>query len=165
MDEEFEALRPRLRRKAQQALRDPGLADDAVQETWIKIRQSRNVRQLQALSYSALASVIADLAKRRSREPPPTDQVRDWAADDDPSRGPDWNAMKLAVLHAIKALAPREREVVYLRFWREMTVKDVAATLNIGTESVKELQHRALQKLAQRLAYLHKTERFFDGRA
>ncbi len=51
----------------------------------------------------------------------------------------------------IRRLPHRQRQVVTLRFYAELTTDEVAATLHISAGSVKSHLHRALNTLRDRL--------------
>jgi len=51
------------------------------------------------------------------------------------------------VLVALATLAPRQREVVVLRYWSDLSEADIAATLGISRGSVKSTASRALDAL------------------
>ena len=53
------------------------------------------------------------------------------------------------VLRAIRTLRKEEQDLIRLRYWSEMTFKEIAAILNITENSAKVRHHRALKKLGQ----------------
>ena len=52
---------------------------------------------------------------------------------------------------AIACLPPRQRAVVVLRFWNDMTVDAIAETLGWPAGSVKSTLHRAMKNLKEEL--------------
>lgn len=54
------------------------------------------------------------------------------------------------MLTALRALPGRQREVLTLRFYLDLSEAEIAATLGIGTGSVKTHAHRGLNTLAAR---------------
>jgi RNA polymerase sigma-70 factor (ECF subfamily) len=52
---------------------------------------------------------------------------------------------------AIVRLPPRQRAVVVLRFWHDMTVDAIAETLGWPAGSVKSTLHRAMKRLKEEL--------------
>jgi RNA polymerase sigma-70 factor (sigma-E family) len=55
--------------------------------------------------------------------------------------------LKLALLGALSALAPRQRAVLYLRFYEDLTEVEVARQLGCSVGAVKRSGHDALQRL------------------
>jgi RNA polymerase sigma factor (sigma-70 family) len=68
------------------------------------------------------------------------------SAPDDP-----WEAVatNVTLVQGLKALSPRQREVVLLRYAGDMSERQVAESLGIGVETVKEHTSRALASLRQ----------------
>jgi RNA polymerase sigma-70 factor (sigma-E family) len=61
-----------------------------------------------------------------------------------------------ALIGALRALGPRQRAVVVLRYWLDLTEAEVAATLNCSVGTVKSQASRAL-------ATLRKSAELVDG--
>lgn len=55
------------------------------------------------------------------------------------------------VLEALTTLAPRQREVVVLRYWSGLTEAEIATTLGISTGTVKSTASRALAAIEKTL--------------
>ena len=56
-----------------------------------------------------------------------------------------------SVIAALRSLPRRQREVLVLRYWSELSEAEIAATLGISAGSVKTHAHRGLTTLGQRL--------------
>ncbi|MFO7167980.1 MAG: sigma-70 family RNA polymerase sigma factor [Chloroflexota bacterium] len=56
------------------------------------------------------------------------------------------------VSRVMNDLTDEQRQVLHLRFMRELSIQEVASRLGRSEGSVKALQHRGLQSLARRLA-------------
>jgi len=54
--------------------------------------------------------------------------------------------------HAMKMLEPRERKIIYYRFFKEMSQTEVARRLDISQMHVSRLQQKALKKLKELLS-------------
>jgi RNA polymerase sigma factor (sigma-70 family) len=55
------------------------------------------------------------------------------------------------VLTALRSLPDRQREVLTLRFYLDLSEAEIAETLGISSGSVKTHAHRGMAALAQRL--------------
>lgn len=53
--------------------------------------------------------------------------------------------------HAVMRLPAKQRAVVVLRFWQDMTIEAIAETLCRPAGSVKSTLHRALRRLEEDL--------------
>jgi len=54
---------------------------------------------------------------------------------------------KIAIQQAMADLSPREREVIYLRFFLELTYDEICQSLNLSYQVVMNYVHRALKAL------------------
>jgi RNA polymerase sigma-70 factor (ECF subfamily) len=52
-----------------------------------------------------------------------------------------------ALYQAVQQLRPDDREIIYLRYFLELSVEDAAQTVNIAEGTVKSRLHRALKRL------------------
>ena len=84
--------------------------------------------------------VVRDRVRPLRPVPPPTVGSPEAAAEQhDDER---------AVLTALKALPTRQREVLALRYWMELSEAEIADALGISAGSVKTHAHRGLKSLA-----------------
>jgi RNA polymerase sigma-70 factor (sigma-E family) len=138
---------PRLVRLAYGITGDRGLAEDLAQtalanayKSWSRVRRAedpdaylrrivinahrgglRKRRVIEQLSESPPAAIVADPASQHSERAP--------------------------VIAALLTLPRRQREVLVLRFWLDLTEAQVAATLGCSVGNVKSQASRALAKL------------------
>ena len=56
-----------------------------------------------------------------------------------------------AVLTAVLRLPARQREVLVLRYWADLSERDIAAALGVGVGTVKSAAHRGLAALARQV--------------
>jgi RNA polymerase sigma-70 factor (sigma-E family) len=81
------------------------------------------------------------VAEDLSGDPP---EPRDPGGGADSSPGPEERS---ALLDALRVLGPRQRAVVVLRYWLDMSEAETAAALNCSTGTVKSQASRALATL------------------
>jgi len=143
-----EAAWPGLYRTAYLILGEHQLAEDLVQTTLTKTYASwAQVREPgAALGYArvVLAHTAASWFRRRSwRNEHPTESLPDGAptaAQPDPSDRP-------ALMEALARLPARQRAVVVLRYYDDLSVREVAHALGCSEGTVKSQTHHAMSQL------------------
>jgi RNA polymerase sigma-70 factor (sigma-E family) len=156
------AIRPRLRRQAFVLCGDWHEADDLVQDTFIALyrRWPRLARRDELDQYAHTVLVRAFVSLRRrvrwrrevlSPDPPDRPQYRDDAPD-----------LRISILVPLRRLPPRQRAVVVLRFWEDLSVQQTAAVLRISPGTVASQTYKALATLREGLNGLREESR--DGR-
>ena len=136
---------PSLYRTAYLLLGDRGLAEDLVQTalaktyaSWGKVRDPGAAR---AYARTTLVNTAWSWFRKRGwRAELPTERVESGSYDEDPSARP---AMAAALAH----LAPRQRAVVVLRFYEDLSVAETARALHCSEGTVKSQTSDALTKL------------------
>lgn len=122
-------------------VRDTGTAEEIVQDSFVAVhgRWGRLREPEKALAYLRQAVVNRSRSELRHRAV----VVRHSARDATPATGPDVDEKSIAtdrrgaVLDALRALPRRQREVLALRFYLELSEAEIADTLGISRGSVK----------------------------
>ena len=138
---------PRLLHLADLLTGDRGVAEDLLQTVltrtylrWSAVRQGNPFGYVRA----GLVNARTDWLRRgRHRERPS-------AAPPDPRTSPDHAtqiAGRDAIQRAMSGLTPRERSVVVLRYFEDLTESEIARTLGVAPGTVKSTCARALSKL------------------
>lgn len=151
---EFAASRrPELRRFAYALCGDWHAADDIVQialsrlyRAWPRIHRAAAE---DAYARRTIARTAIDQSRRPSRREHPVAEHHDNAVHL-AARQPDLDG-GMDVLQALDALAPRQRQVVVMRHWLDMSVEETAATLRISEGTVKSQTARALARMRELL--------------
>ncbi|MEE1942609.1 SigE family RNA polymerase sigma factor [Streptomyces sp. TRM 70361] len=78
----------------------------------------------------------------------PTDMPPDVASMED---GTEQHADRALLLDILQVLAPKQRGVVVLRHWEQLSTEETAAALGISPGTVKSTLHRALARLREEL--------------
>lgn len=140
---------------------DPGLVEDLAADVWIRaLRGLHRVERSATTPLAWLVTVARNLLTdhwKRARV------QREWLFDDitaaagDRSSSDDTEATILSYLSdralytAMNRLPERHREVLVLRFMRQMSVDETAAALGLNEGAVKALQFRATRALTRLL--------------
>ena len=148
-DEQFtefvHATWPSLYRTAYLLIGDRAEAEDLVQTALAKTYASwGKVRELEAApgyARTTLVNTATSWFRRRSwRNERPTEHLPDISVSHDPSDRP-------ALMDALAQLPPRQRAVVVLRYYEDLSVAQTAAALDISEGTVKSQTSEALARL------------------
>jgi RNA polymerase sigma-70 factor (sigma-E family) len=140
------ARSPHLLRVAYLLTRDWATAEDVLQtalvKTWFAWRRVHGnpdpyVRKI-------IANTFMSLMRRRWTHEVVTDTLPDRAV-----AGPDHYAEQEALWQLLGRLPARQRAVLVLRYFEDLTVEETAATLDITEGTVKSQASRALAKLRE----------------
>ena len=154
----FEKLYKRYARSvfglALRRLGDRGRAEDAVQETFASIwRSARSYKPDRGAGapwlYAVARNAIVD--RSRARNEPPAEAPDEASTD----RGPDERAeaawLQWRIHRALETLPEREREVIALAYWSDLSQSEVADKLGIPLGTVKTRTRSALAHLGELL--------------
>jgi RNA polymerase sigma-70 factor (sigma-E family) len=125
-------------------------AEDLVQETLAKLyvawRRVRRHDDVDAYARRTLLNAYIDSTRRSWRREHAVDTVPDGIGDGDPADRPD-PGVRHQLLTALAAVPPKQRAVLVLRFWEDLSVEQVADLLECSTGNVKSQSSRGLDKL------------------
>lgn len=126
-------------------------AEDLVQETLTKLYVVwRRVRRHDADAYARKTMLHAyiDSTRRPWRREHVVDAVPDGVGGGDPADGSDPETRR-RLLAALAVVPPRQRAVLVLRFWEDLSVEQVAGLLGCSTGNVKSQTSRGLDRLRE----------------
>lgn len=148
------ALRGYLARK----VRDPQLAADLVQESFLRLAEHRRGERIdnsQGYLYRTANNLLIDHVRQEARRKTQTVPHEVLADIEDESAGLEAQAMaqqqRKALKQAITELPPRTQEIFRLNRIEGLTHAEVARHLNISDSSVQKHLARALAYVMQRL--------------
>jgi RNA polymerase sigma-70 factor (sigma-E family) len=138
-----------LVRAAALLTRDVGNAEEVVQEAYVGLyRRWDRLRDPEAAAgylRQAVVNGARSVLRRRGtaeRHAPVLRAVSDYTPD------PAGDVVsRRAVLDALAGLPERQREVLVLRYYADLSEADIAAALGISTGAVKSYAHRGVQAL------------------
>jgi RNA polymerase sigma-70 factor (ECF subfamily) len=148
-----------LYRVAFSVLRNPADAEDAVQEAFIRVLRHRDmlaeVRDERVWLIRIVWNIVLD-RKRRAKTRPETDDVAELARVL-PSKGLSAEELASAAQHhahvlgCVEQLPAKEREVLMLSAFEELSSVEIASVLNITESSVRSRLFRARNLMAELL--------------
>lgn len=149
--EYFAARFPVLRNTAHLLCGDWYRAEDITQLAMLRLYVAwpRLARRDAMDAYARRVVVRTFLAEhRRSRWR--REQLTDTPPDGPAAAGGD-SADRLLLVRALAGVPPKQRVVLVLRYWHDLSIEEVAATLRCSTGNVKSQAARGLATLRQRL--------------
>lgn len=149
----FAAEASRLVSLARFFVEDRTAAEDLVQEAFIRLSRSAHRIRDPERAAAYLRSIVINLARDHNRRGLVSLRHRPPAVLDAPSAEETAAAResRLEVVAALRDLPRRQRDCVALRYYLELPVEEIAATLGVSPNSVKTHLQRGLRSLAQRL--------------
>ena len=142
VDALYRTHRPRLVALASAITMDRHLAEEVVQDAFLGLQRNAD-RVDQPLGYLQRSVVNGSISAQRRRRVA-ADHVPVVAR---PSGIPEIDETWAVV----RRLPPRQRAVVVLRFWEDMTVDTISRTLGWPAGSVMSTLHRALKRLKEEI--------------
>jgi len=151
--ERFEAHRARLRAVAYQTLGSASEADDAVQETWLRLSRTDpgRIENLGGWLTTVAGRVCLNMLQSRRDEPVGVDLPEPAASDPD-GRDPEQQALLAdsvgpAILVILHTLAPAERLAFVLHDVFAVPFDDVAAVVGRSPAAARQLASRARRRV------------------
>ena len=151
----FEAHYRSLVRLASLLLDDVASSEEVVQDAFVQVWSRgpglRDPERLPAYLRSAVLNGARSQLRRRGvrrRHLRTVEPARSAAPAESEALAADPDG---AVLRALRALPDRQREVLALRYYLDLSEAEIAATLRISAGSVKTHAHRGLHTLAEAL--------------
>jgi RNA polymerase sigma factor (sigma-70 family) len=149
----FEREGRSLVRLARLFVDDRNAAEDLVQEAFIRLARSHGRIEDPAKSAPYLRSIVLNLVRDHNRRGLVSLRHR-LPLDDDRASAEDEIVLRddqRQVIDAIRDLPRRQRDCIVLRYYQELGIDDIAATLRISRNSVKTHLQRGLAALESTL--------------
>jgi RNA polymerase sigma factor (sigma-70 family) len=150
---EFERHRARLRAIAHRILGSPAEADDAVQETWLRLSRAdaATIENLGAWLTTVVSRVCLNVLRARdARREDLVDQVPDpvVTAPDDPHAEAELaEGVGIALLVVLETLSPAERVAFVLHDLFAVPFGEIATLLHRTPEAARQLASRARRRV------------------
>lgn len=132
---------------------DKEIAREVVQSTYLKVLEGKAVFKGNSSLKTWLLGV-ARLTHLEVRKRSATDNSRSEHTELDPVEANDSRQEqplstipKFEIAQAINALSLMQREIIYLHFYKELTLSEIAQTLNTTTGTISSQYNRAKVKL------------------
>ena len=150
--EGFEASRPHLRSVAYRLLGSKAEAEDAVQETWLRLARAEPdaIENLRGWLTTVVARVCLDMLrarKTRREEPIGTDAETVASEDHAEHEAVLGDAVGVAMLIVLDKLAPAERVAFVLHDVFNLSFEDIAPIVRRSAAATRQLASRARRRV------------------
>lgn len=134
-------------------LRAQEITQDVFMKTWDYIRKGNEVHNLRAFIYKVAHNLIVNELVRR-KQTQSLDEMFEESGFDPESDTDEMEAIKNRLdgeqaLKRLKDLDPNYREILYMRYIDELSVKEIAELVGEKENTVSVRIHRGLEKLRQ----------------
>ncbi len=127
---------------------DVGVAEEIVQDAFVLVhRRGARVERPEAYLRTTVVNLSRSRLRRRVVALRYPGVAEPHAPGADAAVGLDDD--QRAVIDGLRSLPRRQREVLVLRYWSELSEDEIAATLGISPGSVKTHAHRGLSAMAR----------------
>ncbi len=136
---------------------DESMAAEASQLTFIALAQkAKSLTSCASLGgwLHTTAMMQAKNLSRKSQRESRKRQLLQAAMETEPPHASNdvWKEMQPVLDEALAALSDKDREAVLLRFYRSLSIREIAATLGIATDAAQKRIDRATERLRGKLA-------------
>ena len=133
---------------------DRNAAEDLVQEAFIRLHKSAHRIKSQAKAASYLRSIVINLARDHNRRGLMSLRHQEALPAGTTPEAPEDRLLldeeQMLLLDEVRALSPRQRDCIFLRFYLELSGKEIADVLSISPNSVKTHCRRGLASLRKK---------------
>lgn len=151
----FRNYYPALCKSLYRILKDVSLAEDIVQEVFLKVWDKRHSIELNEASQAYLYHSCYNTALNFLKQQKPSDELgrleETLSNGEDAEKALSFLETESMILQAIEALPPQTRRVFSLSRFEELSYKEIALRLEISIKSVEKHMGIALQRLRENL--------------
>lgn len=134
----YEQHKTGIFRYALSILKSPPLAEDALQETFVRLLQCKGLPfdpgGAQAWLYRVTRNICFDMLRKQKKEAEPVEGV---------------NSEQFGFLDLIQPLTPKEQEIIALKILGNLSHKEIAKILGLTVHGTKKRYERAIHKLRE----------------
>lgn len=153
--QEYRKNRARMKAEAARILRDPHLAEDAMQATWLKICRAgqppaMTPEKWRSYLLVAVHNTAVSMLRARQKEWPDEDALlMRPSAEPGPEQQTEQGEAYARLYHALAGLPRKDQDILLLKYDNGCTVEQIAVLLELPPETVKKRLYRARKKLKQ----------------
>lgn len=153
LGEVYRTVGGRMLSVAMGLMRNRELAEDVLHDSFIKIARFAEQYKENTNAYAWLCTIVRNTAlnKIKSENLKRTADIDGFFHLSDNGLEAEERERVMSVEAAIKSLEPRERTVIWLKYYNDMTVREIAAELGLPRSTVQDAVSAAEKKLKKLL--------------
>ncbi|MDR1371071.1 MAG: RNA polymerase sigma factor [Dysgonamonadaceae bacterium] len=135
-------------------IKDKEVVKDCIHDLFIKLYQDRdklpNIDNPSLFLFVSLKNLIIDKLREETKY---TYYVYpEFYIDFYMDQEEDLSIQEERFLEVMNLLSPKQKEAIYLRYYLEMSYNDIAALLEINSQSARNLIHRSIEKIRRKMS-------------
>lgn len=157
----FRAYYPLLIRYGSKICADKGLLEDAVQDLFAEIWQSKSRTEIQSVQAYLLKALKYKLYKlnrlphsRSLDQNDASDILFELSHDNFMIEQQEDQQKKQRIIDGLKALTNRQREIIYLKIYQELSYEEISDIMNINYQVARNLMSQAIKALKRSLVVM-----------
>jgi RNA polymerase sigma-70 factor (ECF subfamily) len=128
-------------------------AAEIAQETWLRVLKNHDkydrLRAFEPFLFTVAARLCVDLFRKRKTAPTSAEVSQEAESRDEPALETMFAAERSErIVHCMETLTDEERQIVRLRYWDDLSNREVGDRLGATPTSIKGKSYRAVRKLA-----------------
>lgn len=158
LEELYRLYSKKIARFVAHLLRDPQEANDITQDVFLRIWRyaaafdpQRAAHPAGWLYQVARNQVMSELANRSRAVHQGDEALDEHPCEPDESLAAKWVVNSEAFARALQGLSSHQRQVVHLRFYGDLSLREIADTLHVPLGTVKTWLHRSLLQIRNAL--------------
>ena len=137
---------------------DAGVLEDCIQELFIELWQAKTRTPVVSVRAYLLKSLKYKLLKayRKNRDiVPMTDEETafEWSHESFLIAGEENDEKKRQVLKALEQLSGRQKEIIYLKYYHNLSYDQLEEVMSINYQVARNLLHQAMKMLKKHIQY------------
>ncbi len=144
----FEALTPKLYGYLLNTLRDKPVAEDILQQTWVKATQALSRFELRGVAFSAWLFAIAKNECRQHWRKHTSDSLETTPEAELIAENTEQHTIEQHILidQTLAKLSSEDQEILRLRYIADLSFQSIATVLAISSLTARVRVHRALKR-------------------
>ena len=157
----FTAYYPLLIKYGSKICADKSLLEDCVQDLFAEIWQSKSKTEVQSVQAYLLKALKYKLYKRHRQpltksidEGGPAEMLFEVSHDNFMIEKQEDQQKKQRIIDALKTLTNRQREIIYLKIYQELSYEEISDIMSINYQVARNLMSQAIKALKKSLVML-----------